>query len=224
MRKKLFVAIAVLGFLSMILLHVSPAQENPGDAAEVIGNTFNVPKDKIPTTPEDIEKIRQDFLKKKWTEVIEKNKYLGPIHGFFIKIAPVFLVLFAHPYEFSLIFLLIVIIWIWLASQSTKIVKSFGFVKEGFAFLIGIGVAIIFAQTRIIKVVATFLLDLVFKQENWWMRTIIVVLILGIFAVAHVMSKLVLKLIIKRKEELLKQRTGEEFAKLVKLSNAIKKK
>jgi len=206
MRKTtISIFLLLIFFLSFaaVSLNFVAAQQDPGDVSQVLGDEFNISKDKIPTDPED---IRQLYLKLRWTEVIENNKIIGPINKFFTKIQIVFEILIAHKYEMSLTFFLIFILWFLIAFQASKMIESYGRVKGWKALAMGLVIAAILAQIRIIKIVATTILDLIFKQENWWIRLIIGIVAFGVVAAVYVLSRMVGQRLKKKH----KQRVEEE--------------
>src|SRR3989344_1302950 len=120
----------ILAILIVLLSYsISAQQQDPADVGQVIGGAFNVNQSKIPTTPEDIEQLRQNFLKQQWTEIISKNKVLGPLHNFFVNNTIIFQILFAHTYELSLTLFGIIILWFFFMTKATKIIDSTGLVK-----------------------------------------------------------------------------------------------
>jgi len=221
-KKKLFLILVF--FITFNLIDLSSAQQDPGDVSQVIGNEFNISSEKIPTSQEDIEKLRQGFLQKEWTELISKNKVIGPVHNFFSneKTQIVLKIIFAHPYEISLTFFLILILWLLILIQSTKIVKSSEIIKKELAFPIGIAIAIIFAQLKIIKLIVTFSLDLAFKQENWWIRVIIIIFFLAFVALAYALSGILAQHFKKQKEAKTKKETEQELSNMKRFSTGIK--
>ena len=66
-------------------------------------------------------------------------------------------------------------------------------VNEWTALGIGIALAIIFAQTTILNVSTTFALDIIFSPDNWWIRSIMIVLVFGFLTVSYVVSQLIAK-------------------------------
>ena len=193
-------AVVFCVILILILINVEIGISQSGISDE-IEERFNVSIDNIPTSGEDIETIRQEYLKQEWTKLIEKNKFLGPIHKFLIKISPFFSVVFAQSYEFSLTMFLIIFLWFLIFIQAATLVRSTSSIKEGFALIIGALCAIILAQTKLLKIIVGFVLDLVFKQGNWWIRLLIWILIVGIIAFEWVAFRLATQASKKNKEE-----------------------
>src|SRR3989344_6830208 len=141
----LILLFVVLFFLLIANLPSAKAQTEPQDAREVLAREFNVSLDKIPTNQKDLERF---YLQHEWSKTISQNRVLGPVHNFLLKVPIVSRALFAYPYEFSMTFLLILILWVFIWYHASKIVEGTGFVKGGIAVIIGALVAIILAQIR----------------------------------------------------------------------------
>ena len=75
--------------------------QDPGDASAVLGKEFNISTDKIPTTPGDIETIRDKYLKREWGNVIANNTYVGPVDAFLKENNFIFLILLFFLIFFS---------------------------------------------------------------------------------------------------------------------------
>ena len=165
--KKLSYLIFVIVLFYILINFASAQTSDPSDVSQIIGGEFDISPEKIPTSEEDIEKIRDNYLKKEWTNIIANNSILGPIHSSLIKMNPLFLVIFKHQYEISLTFFSIFILWILFMIGSAMIAKSFG-INSGLSAIIGIIFAVILAQIKLIETITTFVLNLIFKQENWW--------------------------------------------------------
>lgn len=215
MKKILIFAVAFL-----LIISFSGAQQNPEDASSVIGNQIGVDAEKIPTSQEEINKIRDDYLKKEWGEILSKNKILGPIHNFFSndKTQVIFLFFFAHSYEISLTFLLIFLLWIFFAVVGKKIFS----LTEKYSTWIGIGCAILLAQVRAIKLIVNFFLDLFGKQENWWIRAIIMIIAFGFLAAGIVLSKMLSQYMRKSRERKDKSELKQTKSELKEFTGQIK--
>src|SRR3989344_4436262 len=56
--------------------------------------------------------LKWDYLGAEWKTILLKNSIVSKIDGFFKVISPVFTILFAMPYEMSLVLLCIIILWL----------------------------------------------------------------------------------------------------------------
>ena len=87
-----------------------------------------------------------------------------------------------------------------------------------FSFII----LVVFAQIKAISSFATFFVDLLTKEENWWVRAIIIVVTLGVIAVGYVLSKLVRQYFEKSKEDKDKKDTKQGVEEVKALTEPIK--
>ncbi|MDO8459620.1 MAG: hypothetical protein Q7S74_00785 [Nanoarchaeota archaeon] len=198
--------------LSIFSFTISKAQEvDVSDPSQVIGQEFGINASKIPTSPDQ---IQQDYLQKEWTNIIANNTYVSPIHRALIKSSPVFLILFGYPYEISLTLLIIFILWLFFIVQSTKIIESLGLVKGWTAILIGIAFAVILAQLKIFKIIATSTLNLIQKSDNWWMHLILWVVVLGVLACAYVFSSILAKNLKEKHKSKVEQESEQKLKEI----------
>ena len=202
MKKRVFLLILLLA------IPLIQAAADPSDASQVIGEEFGVNPDNIPTDPEE---IKSQYLQQEWAKLVAENKILGPIHRFLIKISPVFSVILNHPYEISLTFFGIFVLWLLIVLGGLKFCKSFnlnGWLSGG----IGIVFASILAQINLIGIVVTSILDIIFKQENWWIRLILGILIIGAIVIA-IYSWLYLSSYIKKQKKAGKEKEADQKLK-----------
>jgi hypothetical protein len=190
MKKILFV-------LLLLTILSSSSIVTAEDSADIIEKGTGIDINKIPTSADD---LKNEYLKEEWTKVIANNTILGPIHRTFEKSSLIFSIFFAHPYEVSLLLFSILVLWVFILYHSSKIIESAGLAKGGIALLVGVAITTIIAQLRIIKIIVTFALDTILKQENWPTRLILTVVILGAIVLAHILSKMGAKELEKQKK------------------------
>jgi len=217
--KRLLIFSSVI-ILLIVFVNLSSAAEDPGDVSQVLGDEFGIDPDKIPTDPET---IRQEYLKFRWTEFISNNRILGPIHRGLTKISIVFQILFAHPYEISLTLVGIIVLWFMILIHTGKMVESSELISGGRSFIIGLIGATIIAQTRIIKILVTFALDLTFKPDAWLWRLIIGVVVVGVIALIHIISKMIEKQLEKKHKKEIEQKSEQKLKDLEALSRGTRK-
>lgn len=206
-RSSIFILVVLLlAFLQGVI-----AVTDPADTSGVLADQFGINKDKIPTSAEE---IKQLYLKTQWTEFILKNKYLGPVHLFFEKNSWAFSILFAHPYEFSLNLFCIIVIWFLLLTQIAKMVEASGIVKGGAAFSIGFLITIALAQVRVISLFVNFLLWILFKQENWWIRMIFIVFFVGVILIEDRFARMFAKALKEQQERKRNQESDQKVKEL----------
>ncbi len=125
------------------------------------------------SNPEQLkEEIRNKYLNQEWGKILEKNRVLGPIHKFFINNPLIFQILFKEPYNLSLIFFLIIILWLFAMTGMSDLIRASKFVKGPVSLLIGAGVAVILAQTGLFKSIILAVLDIIFSKDKWWLRVL----------------------------------------------------
>ena len=208
--KKILNLILIISLI-LFLTKFSSAQQDIGDASQVLSEQFGLNKSQIPTNPEA---IKQKYLQMQWTDFIAKNRILGPLHELLTKMSPVFQVLIAYPYEISLTFFGIIVLWFMLGAQAAKIIEGSGIIKQGwFSFMFGMLFAVILAQVGVIKIIATFILDLIFKQENWWIRLIVIVIFIAILIIENKFSQMLSKNLKERQAKKVKEGLEQELNK-----------
>lgn len=197
------VAFTFLLFSILILPIFVSAQQNPGDLSEVLGENFNVSPDKIPTTTEDFGQIQQKYLLQEWTKVVEKNKFLGPIHKFFMneKTQWFFKIVFARNYEISQEFFLTVVIWALIFISLTKLVESFTLLKKWIVLAIAFIGAAIWAQIRIIALIVKAFTEILSSQQSVWTKIISWVFFLGFLVFIYFVMRIISQDAKKKKEE-----------------------
>ncbi|MBM3232944.1 hypothetical protein FJZ18_02130 [Candidatus Pacearchaeota archaeon] len=173
----------ILFFLISILLPLTHAETTPGEAVkQQIG--FN-PED-TPTNPQD---IRDKYLPQEWSEILSKNKFIGPVHNTFVANPLIFRIVFGDPYSLSLVFLIIIILWVFIGVKSGQLFEASGILKGAPSIIAGFVFSILLAQTTIIRNISKITLDLVFKAENWALQLIIALLFFVVlFIISYIMS------------------------------------
>lgn len=198
MKKQIiFLFIALIIFLSLVR-----AQQDPTNISQALGGQIKG-VDKIPKSQEDIDEIRNKYLSVAWENALANNSVVGPIHNFLKKDSTqlIFLVLFAYKYELSFTFFIIFLLWITFFVGLAKFAHSIGWGKGALAFLVGAIASSVLAQLRLYYIFAKFMDDLFLKQQNWWMRTIVIVISFGLILLAYAILSLIDKNLEKNKTE-----------------------
>jgi len=214
-----------LVFLFLLLILLSPITfaQDPGDVSEALGNEFNIPPENIPTSAEDIQKIKDDYLKKEWGKIIEKNKFLGPIHKFFIDIKIVFKILFNHDYEISLTLFLIIVLWVGVVFIIAKGIQSVGLAKSWKAVLMGVAGASVLAWARFNALIVGFVIKSIYSQGTWWMRLIVEIIIIGAIVVAFILFKKVNKSIKEKNKKNVEKKSEERLEVITEFTEGMEK-
>ncbi|MEK6825904.1 MAG: hypothetical protein AABY00_03900, partial [Nanoarchaeota archaeon] len=173
----------LLYFSIIISLSFVNAETTPGEAVkQQIG--FN-PED-LPTSPQE---FKDKYLSEEWSELVSKNKYLGPIHNTFLKNQAIFKILFGDPYALSLTFLIILILWIFISVKAGQLIQASGILDGITATLAGFIFSILLAQTTLLRTLAKLSLDIITSSANWWIRLIVAIfIIVMLFIVSYLVS------------------------------------
>lgn len=178
--------------------------ETPGEQVE---KQLGVNPEKL-QSPED---IKNEYLKKEWASIIKNNSILGPIHTFLAENSGAKLlekILLNEYYTFSLVFIILFIIWLFSITIFSDLIKSSGIVKYPLSILLGLGFAIIFAQIGITKQIVLFLIGLIFSQAQWFMRWIVALLLFLAFAVGYYVNAIMAQKVQKKQWRSLVEKMG----------------
>jgi len=195
------VALLVIGSFAFLIinLHLTPAEELP-----LPEDVLGVNPESIPHSPEE---LQEEYLAKEWGNIIANAPFIGPIHTAFINHPLVFKIIFAEPYSFSLVFALIVLLWILVAFNATKILNSVELIDKKYSWIEGILVAIILAQTKLYSFLAEGSVKLVLSKEAIVARIIIIIILIFVFIIVSYLGGLISKYIKEKKEEKKEQET-----------------
>jgi len=155
------IALIVLNFL--VLTFVS-AQDLPPGMPSQLGQSPEETIEKV----KNITETKWDYLGKEWRNIMLKNNFVSAMDGFFNKISPVFLVLFGESYSLSLALFVIIILWLIVFVESSRIIKSWGVAKGSYAYIIGLAFAVILAQIKFFNIIVNAAGRLIFSRESKW--------------------------------------------------------
>ncbi len=125
--------------------------------------------EKIPQSPDDVVAMGDAYLKQEWNKILANSKYTGPIHNFFLNHQLVFKILFNTNYEFSLTFICIFILWIFILVNVNKLASPM--TPSGwYAFFTGLAASLILAHVGAIHGIVTGVLSFIYAKESWWIR------------------------------------------------------
>jgi len=179
----LSLAFSILPFIKTVSAADVPSPEG------VISQQTGVDVNQIPATPEQIkEEITNYYLKQEWGKIITNKPIIGPIHNFLTAHPLPFQILFAEPYTLSPTLLIVIVLWLFFALKSAKIIESSGIINKNFAIPIGFGIAIILAQIHLLRLIVNSTYLLIFSREAWWERLILIFVALGLFGTLYYLS------------------------------------
>ncbi|MEK6893752.1 MAG: hypothetical protein AABX07_06145 [Nanoarchaeota archaeon] len=188
--------------------------------------------DKINEVSKNVEDLKSKYLEKEWSDMIAKNKILGPIHIFLkenVLIKWLFLVLFNTTYSLSPLCFLTIVVCILFATLVGDSLRFYGFERFSSA-LIGLSAMVITVQLGVINWLLVSLIDFISAKDAWWMRilfwVLVIVLIVLIGKTEGILSKFMQKREKEDKEEDRNQKIAEaeEFIKGVKEGQEISDK
>jgi uncharacterized membrane protein len=202
---------------------------NPDTGAQsVLGiNPDNL--DNIPQTPEDAEQAGREYLKQEWNKIILKLPVIGSIHGYFVAHPLIFQILFKEPYNFSLTFICIFILWVFILVNVSNIFS--GLIRGGTytGLLIGLAVSVALAQVGVIGGIVRFVLSIIYARDTWWIRLLLWLVVIVVLMLVAYFDSALKDTIKKSKEEKEKAEVkekaeeSEEFIRGVKEGQEISK-
>jgi uncharacterized membrane protein len=219
MKKAGLFVIAIL-LLSLLPL-ISAQDEVPGLEGAPLGGEIQAGQQQYEqyTTAQN----KSEYLKQEWMNIVSKHKVIGPVHNFFVAHPLLFQILFAHPYEISVTFLFILILWVFVLVTTADVLGKSGILKGLLPFAIGIGAAIILAQVRAIQALSNFFVNLVFAKDAWWIRLIVWLLIMLTLVIFYYIGRITAAKMKKSREEKEKKATEEKAEQTEKKLTALEK-
>src|SRR3989344_5498379 len=116
MKKICLTKIIAITMLCAFVILLLPHAQSAVDPEKSIDDF----RDKIDDLPRDSEQIKDQYLTQEWSKFIENNKVLGPVHKSFIAYPLPFIIIFGEPYNLSIIFIVVVFLWIFAVYLITK--------------------------------------------------------------------------------------------------------
>jgi len=213
----------LLMIIATLILNLVPihAAINQSNTTTPLGAGISL--DKIPQTPEDVASVSLTYLKQEWTKMIAKNKYIGPIHNFFLNHQTIFIILFNEKYEFSLTFILLFILWIFLAFMFGRMINALGLLKMGFGWAAGILCSVVLSQIGLIKLITNSILALIYAKDLWWMRALLWAVLVIVLMLIFYLNQMVSQSIEKSKKEGEERATKEKVEELDEFQKGMKK-
>jgi hypothetical protein len=209
--KRTFLILASLLFVSFFAYTVHAADNS---AAQAVGQQLGVSTDQLNNIPTSPQELKDNLLKQSWADLIEKNKYLGPVNSFLNSISPVFVVLFGESYSLSPALLLVIILWFYVTMELTIFLNGLGMLNSWANRGIAAGISILLAQAGLYRGIGLFLENLVYSPDIWYVRIIIALgLGVGLFILHYIMKLIEKQLKLSKKnaqQETLKQEVEKE--------------
>jgi len=209
--------------VAALIINLVPvhAVTDPSNATNPLGIGINL--EDIPQTPEDAANLSLIYLKQEWTKMIANNRYIGPIHNFFLNHQTIFIILFNEKYEFSLTFILIFILWIFLAIIFGRIINALGLLKMGLGWVVGVLCSVVLSQIGLIKLITTSILTLIYAKDLWWIRALLWAVLVIVFILVFYLNQVVSQSIEQSKKKGEENTTKEKVEVLEQFQKGVKK-
>jgi hypothetical protein len=120
-------------------------------------------------------------LLQQWKELALKNEFLKELDNSFKEINLFFFILFGEDYSFSLYFLLIFILWLFLLLNFYYIIRSYSTFSEFASAFISFSITLISAHLGLFKTISKFLISLIFNLNTIIQLSIIFGIIIILF-------------------------------------------
>ena len=131
-------------------------------------------KDKIETyTEKSYWGEKWDYLGREWKTILLKNKIVLTIDKICTKISFLFLILFAMPYEMSMILFGVMVLWLFAWAIIFDGIKYSGIVNKGSALILSVLAVIALAHIGLFEGIVVFLIRFISLPESAWARAIL---------------------------------------------------
>jgi len=133
---------------------------------------------------EVVDQKKWEYLGEAWQELLLDNKYIMRANALFTKMNPLFVILFAREYSFSVTMLFVFLLWLFtfLSLKQYKFMPKIGegSSSEATNFVIALVATIILAHIKLFDYVAAGMFKLLFYKSSalWSLVTFVVLIIL----------------------------------------------
>lgn len=195
-------------FLFLIFANILVKAQELGDTGlpPEVEKIQNISEKGKETVEKLTDKEKREYLFKEWQDLLLKNKAVSILDSFFTKISVVFYIFLGEPYTFSGIFFIMLILWFLFFFKFSEIFSDYSAFSGWVCWIIGLGMAVVVAQLKILRKIAEFFVWFAFYKEATWWRVLIVIAILVGLILAYKFTSAFGK---AQKEK--KQKTEEEI-------------
>ncbi len=190
-NRGILIILAFLLILNIFIISVNAQLSDSGLPAGTEGDVQKIQNlsEKAAKTAEELtDEESREYLFQQWKEILLKKPVIVKIDSFLQKISIVFVILFGEPYSLSGILLIMIILWVYFLFTFSEILRDFSPFSEGIGWLIGIGLTIVMAQTKVLKNVTELLIWLIFYKKEWYFNLIIGIIIIGALFLIYYLS------------------------------------
>lgn len=193
-KKGVLLGILIISLIfSLYFIHFVSADTIPTQGLQDQANNIQQTANNLQQTPDE---IRNQYLSQEWTKAVVDLPFIGPIikpfHEFFLAHPLLFQILFNEPYAISLTFLLTLVLWIFIVISSYKVWKVY-MREKWVAIVMSIGIAILVAQSTLIKIIVMAIIDLILGQQTWWIRAIMWLAFIGALFLLYYLDRVMAK-------------------------------
>ena len=179
---------------------------------------FDESKGQIDEAEETIQSLReketQDYLVKKWGEIVKKNPVTRTIDSALQKVSILFRFFIGENYELSITFWIIVIFYIWFTLWISGWLLLINFLPKNTTGFVAWGISTILGQFHFFRIVVEGVIRLMFSPETWWIRTLIMFAFIALVLVLEYTGKYVSKWVMERRKKLLEEEAKQSMKKM----------
>lgn len=122
-----------------------------------------------------------DYLKTQWGTFLLSNPLIAQLDSVLTKGNIVFFILFAHNYEVSFVFALILIFWFCFWGFSFNVIRAYSTFSSWASWFMGLLLAVVFAHVGFFNLLTKPFMWLLFSEKPWWVSLILgLVLVVGL--------------------------------------------
>ena len=176
-NKFVFGLVVLLLFVLPLTLQLVSVVSGQG---EIPGIPTGFSPEELERRQAELEKLRNvtewQYLGQRFKESLLKNPVISEIDSFCSKpsVSIVFRALFGMPYELSITLLFVIALWLIVFIDFGNILGKYYSFSAWASYGISFGIAVIFSQVQIFRIIVNFVGTLVFSREAWWARVFIV--------------------------------------------------
>ncbi len=164
-------------------------------------------------TQESINEIRYNYLAEGWKDLLLQKPFFANLNDFFTKINPLFAIVFARDWSFSLATLFACLLWIFTFISLTMDFSAW-FKNVGYQFLFSLLGTVLIAHIQIYNALAAGAVKLVFYRQSfaWSIASLFITIMLMVMYLY--INKIISKRL-KQARELRKKKDNETRLKVL---------
>jgi hypothetical protein len=220
MKKEVIFILTIL----ILLPFLTAIDNDPGQTIDSKAGQIEDGIEDIENQIEDTkEKATFDYLSNEWKNIMLKNKIAQEADKTLTKFSTFFQIFFGMPYSLSIILFFVIILWIMIIIDIGNIINAYDIGNGIVPYLASTAIAIILAQTMILKNIVILAGKVIFLSEHSWTRFFIFLIFVAGFLVIQHFSKMYSKFIRKQKTEKLKIKARNAQQSIISFSDYFRK-